>query len=1208
MYFNFRLWALAQGVRGRILGAVLMGLGSAILGMARLVLLGWLLGLIFSATPLTELWIPALAIAATITLRGFWDYLRIMTSHGTAARVQKTIRENLFDRIIDLGPARFAHSRTGEVITAAVEGVEQLEIYFSKYLPQYFVAALTPIVIFTFVAVVDLPVALVLVGAALFTLFAPSLFHFRDEARSKARAKSYREYASELLDSLQGLATLKAFGQSTARGDQLDHKAQVLFRSTMHVLATNSLSRGITDIGISVGAAAALALSAWRFNQGLMSIEVLLMILMLGVEVFRPLRELRSLLHDGMLAQSAAAQVFSILEDQPLVVDAADAAANPTLTPTIHFKQVGFTYPGARRSVHENLDFEIQSGERIGIVGTSGSGKSTIVWLLERFYDPQSGNIEIGGQDIRRLAQSDLRRHLAVVSQDTWLFHGTIRDNLLLGKPGADKQSMLEAARSANAHDFISALPHGYDTIVGERGLRLSGGQRQRIAIARALLRDAPILILDEALSSVDAENEAVIQEALDRLMVGRTTLILAHRLSSIIGADRILVLDQGRVCEQGTHQELLKGGGIYHHLMAAQVSDRQGSAQEALDSPGQGVDEPIYDLLVSPQTLEEQDDFILAAKGQGWIATLTQLFRLIAPWKGRLVLTFTLGVGRVSAFIGVSVLSALAVAAVKNGEAYAPILISLAVLAVSAGVLHWLESWCAHDMAYRLLADMRIALYRKLDSLAPAFLLRRRSGDLINLATHDVELVEYFFAHTVAPAFVAIVVPGTVLILLANFHWSLAVALLPFLAVVGLAPVVLRGRIDRLASQAREILGTMSAHTVETLQGLGEVLSSQAADRRRQEFVQLIDKHHQVRLPFFRELTLQTIVTETATGLGALAVISCAVPLISKGAMSADYLPLLTLAAMAAFLPVAEIADAGRQLADTLGATRRLTQVHCEPVLIEDGPGVPEVVLNQALDVEFDGIKFTYPGRRDAALDSLSLKMPAGKTTALVGASGAGKSTLAHILIRFWDPDAGQILLAGCDLRDHTLTQLRERVSLVAQDTYLFNESLRANLLIARPDASDAQLQRAIEQAELAEFVAALPDGLETRVGERGYALSGGQRQRVSIARAFLRDAPILILDEATSHLDSLSEQAVHRALEALMARRTTLIIAHRLSTVRDADLIVVMDQGRIVEQGHHTQLIARNGVYAHLVARQMTAGQAPAEVRKIEAFAEAQ
>jgi len=1196
VYFNFRLWTLTEGVRGRIAAAVLMGLGAAILGMARLVLLGWLLGLIFSGVTGAELWWPALAIAGVIALRGIWDYARIMTAHGTAAKVQKTIREKLFDRIIELGPARFAHSRTGEVITAAVEGVEQLEIYFSKYLPQFFVAALTPLVIFVFVAALDWPVALVLLGAALFTLFAPTAFHIKDEHNSRARARAYRDFASEFLDCLQGLATLKAFGQSAARGDRLDHKAQVLFRSTMSVLATNTLSRGITDTGIAVGAAAALGLGAWRYTQGLLSLEVLLMILMLGVEVFRPLRDLRSLLHDGMLAQSAAEQIFRILEDQPLVKDTATAiSCAATLAPTIRFRQVDFSYPGARKPVHSGLDFEIRAGERVGIVGTSGSGKSSIVWLLERFYDPQHGRIEIGGQDIAQLPLNELRRHLALVSQDPWLFHGSIRDNLLFGNPRASDAALYEAARSANAHDFISALPQGYQSLVGERGVRLSGGQRQRLAIARALLRDAPVLILDEALSSVDAENEAVIQQALDRLMAGRTTLILAHRLSSIIGTQRILVMDQGRICEQGSHQELLQRGGHYRQLMAAQVSDRQLHPQMIPATATLDHGPAVAGARSGSETSPPEDEMILTAEGPGWLATLARLFGLIAPWKGRLALTFSLGVARVSAFIGVSVLSALAFAAVKNGDAYAPLLIGLSVLAASAGVLHWLESWVAHDMAFRLLAQMRIDLYRKLDSLAPAFLFRRHSGDLINLATHDVELVEYFFAHTVAPAFVAIVVPAAVLILLASFHWVLALALFPFLMVVALAPVLLRRRIDWLASRAREVLGAMSAHSVETLQGLAEVLSSQGAARRRREFVQLIGQHQRVRLPFFRELTWQTLLTETATGFGALAVILTAAALIGNGTMDADYLPLLTLAAMAAFLPVSEIADAGRQLADTLGATRRLARVHEEPVLIQDGPGAPALPVHQPLAIRFENLSFTYPGRREPALQGVSVKLPAGRTTALVGPSGAGKSTLAHLLIRFWDPQSGRILLDGTDLRTHSLAQLHERISLVAQDTYLFNESLRENLLIARPGASDEQLHNAVEQAELSAFVEALPEGLETRVGERGYALSGGQRQRVSIARAFLRDAPGLILDEATSHLDTLSEHAVHRALKALMARRTTLIIAHRLATVRAADQIIVLDNGCIIEQGSHTQLLSQNGLYRHLIARQMTAGDRP-------------
>src|SRR5206468_675522 len=331
---------------------------------------------------------------------------------------------------------------------------------------------------------------------------------------SLARNKAYAAYGAEFLDTLQGLATLKAFGQSAARRRLLEDKGRALFQSTMWVLGSNVLARGIADTGIAVGAVAALALGVYRVQTGAIGLPSLLVILMLGVEVFRPLRELRVVLHQGMLGTSAAQGILAILR------------------------------------------------------------------LLLRFSAPRGGRILVGGRDVRALRLEDLRAHIAIVQQDTYLFHGTVEDNLRIGKPAATADELAAAARAANAEEFIVRLPQGYQTVVGERGVRLSGGQRQRIAIARALLRDAPILILDEALSSVDAESEAVIQQALDRLMEGRTTLIFAHRLSSVIGADRILALDEGRVVESGTHAELMGRGGAYHRLMAAQAQDDAGPVE----------------------------------------------------------------------------------------------------------------------------------------------------------------------------------------------------------------------------------------------------------------------------------------------------------------------------------------------------------------------------------------------------------------------------------------------------------------------------------------------------------------------------------------------------------------------------------------------------------------------------------------------------
>ena len=438
------------------------------------------------------------------------------------------------------------------------------------------------------------------------------------------------------------------------------------------------------------------------------------------------------------------------------------------------------------------------------------------------------------------------------------------------------------------------------------------------------------MLVLDEALSSVDAENEAVIQEALDRLMVGRTTLIFAHRLSSVIGADRILVLDAGEVVESGDHHSLLQLGGRYHDLMADQL------AHGEVTGPDETTDDIDDELAAVDPTAGEgrvDDDEIVRASGLGWAGAIRSLFAEVRPWRAKLFATFFFGVTRVAALIGVGVLSALIVAAVRRGESFDGLLIALAVTAPLAGILHWFESWIAHDMAFRMLAEMRISLYEKLDALAPAYLVRRRTGDLVAMATHDVEMVEYFFAHTVAPAFVAVVVPVTVLTVLGVLGWPMAVALAPFLAIVAASPTLVRRRLDTLGSRDREALGDLNAHVVDTLQGLPEVLAFQQSESRTDAFVAKVRTHLDTRLPFYRDLSRQTALLEVATGLGGLAVVFVGAGLVSSGELAATTLPLLTLLALACFLPVSEIAHVGRQLADTLGATRRLHQVHSEPV-----------------------------------------------------------------------------------------------------------------------------------------------------------------------------------------------------------------------------------------------------------------------------------
>src|ERR1043166_4232067 len=555
VYFDWRLWQFTRGMRWRIGVSVLMGLASAAVGMARFVFLGALLARVFAGAPAAALILPAAAAAIAVILSGILEHARTMLAHRTAARVQEVLRLTLYDKVAELGTAWFAGERTGGVMLSRVDGVEQLQTFFGHYVPQLSIAAVTPLALFAIVAWWDLPLAALMLAVALACLVLPATVSRVNRAVNMSQRNALKAFGAEFLDATQALATLKAFGQSTAYGRMLADKAHGLRAATMKVLATSLVTRGVIDLGIGVGAAAVLALGVYRASHGLMSLEALLIVLMAGTEVFRPLRDFRTALHDGLVGQAAAIGINALL-DAEAPMPLGGAAPSAPRAPTIAVEAVRFAYPGGRGQALDGVSFEIAAGERVGIVGPSGSGKSTLATLLLRLYNPQAGAVRIGGVDLQTLDPEAARALFAVVRQDTYLFHGTVEDNLRLGRPDATHEEIVAAARAANAHDFIVALPHGYATAIGERGVMLSGGQRQRIAIARALLRDAPILIRSEALSSVDAENEAIIQKALDRLMQGRTTLIPAHRLSSVIDADRIVVIERGKVTEQGRHAQ----------------------------------------------------------------------------------------------------------------------------------------------------------------------------------------------------------------------------------------------------------------------------------------------------------------------------------------------------------------------------------------------------------------------------------------------------------------------------------------------------------------------------------------------------------------------------------------------------------------------------------------------------------------------------
>jgi len=1209
MYLHPRLLALAKGVRWRILFAAVVGMLAVVAGVARLAVAAVVIfKIIHEGAEFSSIMWPLAGMIALILVRSGLQYLQEVISHHTANVVKVALRERLYQHCLALGPGYFDQSRTGDVLMSLAEGVERLEAFFGRYLPQMIVAALAPVLIFAFMAIIDFRTGLVFLAFALLTLVLPNIFHRWTRTSSMARRDAYGALGADFLDAVQGLPTLKAFGQSKARGLLLADRARALFRTTMGVLAANSATSALTILGIASGAAVALAWGAVRVSDGELELRSLLIVLMLGVEIFRPLRELVQLYHDGMIAMSSAEGIFDIM-DAP--VDVADAATSPSplqLAPEVTFEGVNYAYSGGRRPALHDLSFTLNAGETLGLVGPSGAGKSTIVWSILRFFDPQSGRVLLGGTDIREISLSQLRDQVAVVTQDTYLFHGTVAENLRFGGPNATQEQLEVAAKTANAHNFISHLPQGYDTIVGERAVRLSGGQKQRIAIARAVLKDAPILILDEALSNVDAENEAVIQVALDHLMEGRTTLIIAHRLSSVVKADRIIVLEDGRLVESGNHGELVAAGGVYAELMAQQREldeEEPGGHQDAHghDASTHAAVQDASAFVPQPAHQGEGHHHHAVPSGGaahapasriGFLTVWRRLFQLVRPWRGELALTFLLGLAHHSSIIGLSVISALLVGQVITGGDLTVLLVLLGVFVPLAAFFTWAESWVAHDLAYRLLAEMRVDVYNKLDPLTPAYMVRRRSGDLVSIVGGDVELVEFFFAHTITPAFVAILVPAGVLATLAFVAWPIALVLSPFLLAVAISPFMAQKRSEGLGDELRSQLGDVHAHMVDSIQGMREISAFGQGPARTAEMVDNSWRFAHFQLRFLKERAFQIGFIEGMTALGGLAVLTMGAWLMIEGEISRPQLILSVILSVAAFAPISDIARTIKQLMETLAAARRLFVVHDEPVPVVDGPGVQahENALSPA--ISFDHVGFSYGHGEAQALHGVSFDVEAGQTVALVGRSGAGKTTCANLVMRFWDPGEGHVRLNGHNLRDYELDDLRRQIALVSQDTYLFNASIRDNLRLGKIEASDNEIEAAAQQANAHEFITAFPDGYDTLVGERGMQLSGGQRQRISIARAILKNAPVLILDEATSHLDAVNERQVRQALETLMAGRTTVVIAHRLSTIRDADRIVVLDNGHAVEQGSHHDLLASHGLYSQLVATQLVGATA--------------
>lgn len=514
---------------------------------------------------------PALlGLVAVQGARAAAQWRREVAAAGAAAAVKEAVRADVYAQLLRLGPADVRRRRTGAVQSTLVDGVEALDAYVGRFLPQAIASVVGAAAIAGFLLALDPVVGVVVLACALIVPLVPQLSQKVLASRMDPWMAAYHALYAENLDAIQGMATLKVFGAAERRGWELTEKAKDFCRVSIRLCAITVLYVGVVGLAVGFGTAFAAGLGAVRHAEGALPALSLLMILLLTRECFRPLRELQNAFHAGYPALSAATGIFEILDADPLVrvpVRPRTATGRPL---PVDFDAVTFTYPGRSAPAVDGLTLRIGAGEHVAVVGRSGAGKTTLIGLLLRWFDPRLGTVHLGGIPVTDWDLDELRRRVAVVSQDTYLFHRSVRDNLTLARPDAGDAALRRALEAANATAFVDALPDGLDTVVGERGMKLSGGERQRLSIARALLTDAPVLILDEATSSVDGANERSIAEALRRAAAGRTTLTIAHRLSTVRAADRIVVLDHGSIAETGRHDELLARSGAFARLVAA--------------------------------------------------------------------------------------------------------------------------------------------------------------------------------------------------------------------------------------------------------------------------------------------------------------------------------------------------------------------------------------------------------------------------------------------------------------------------------------------------------------------------------------------------------------------------------------------------------------------------------------------------------------